>query len=253
MLRPLGALGIILALATLAPARADPVPRPLRCLRRYYNVRAVEKDGAWYGLLPDGSRYLYRYDEDRSFAERLRVPDLHDLFFLHYPRGRIRPVSDADDDPGRIRHYPLLDVIYPQRELVKVRFLGHTVEVHRKIAAPLARVAARLERLLARDHALAAFFHEMGRGFDRRAISGTARESAHGYGIAIDIDPKLTDYWRWGRRPSDPIVWKNRVPQAIVDAFEAEGFIWGGRWYHFDTGHFEYRPELLDASCYPAP
>jgi len=29
-------------------------------------------------------------------------------------------------------------------------------------------------------------------------------------------------------------------------------FIWGGRWYHFDTMHFEYRPELLDASCYPA-
>ena len=37
-----------------------------------------------------------------------------------------------------------------------------------------------------------------------------------------------------------------------VDAFEAEGFIWGGRWYHFDTMHFEYRPELLDGSCYSA-
>ena len=41
------------------------------------------------------------------------------------------------------------------------------------------------------------------------------------------------------------ITWKNRYPQAIVDAFEAEGFIWGGRWYHYDTMHFEYRPELL--------
>ncbi|WP_265937085.1 M15 family metallopeptidase [Aliarcobacter butzleri] len=27
--------------------------------------------------------------------------------------------------------------------------------------------------------------------------------------------------------------------------FEKYGFIWGGRWYHFDTMHFEYRPELL--------
>ena len=34
-----------------------------------------------------------------------------------------------------------------------------------------------------------------------------------------------------------------------VDAFEAEGFIWGGRWLHYDTMHFEYRPELLDADC----
>jgi hypothetical protein len=39
-------------------------------------------------------------------------------------------------------------------------------------------------------------------------------------------------------------------PQAIVDAFEAEGFIWGGKWHSFDFMHFEYRPELL--ICQPA-
>jgi hypothetical protein len=27
--------------------------------------------------------------------------------------------------------------------------------------------------------------------------------------------------------------------------FEAERFIWGGKWYHYDTMHFEYRPELF--------
>jgi hypothetical protein len=67
--------------------------------------------------------------------------------------------------------------------------------------------------------------------------------------IAIDIDPSLAHYWRNDRT----IAWKNRVPQSIVDAFEAEGFIWGGRWYHYDTMHFEYRPELLDAECRPTP
>jgi hypothetical protein len=30
-----------------------------------------------------------------------------------------------------------------------------------------------------------------------------------------------------------------------VDIFERHGFIWGGKWGHFDTMHFEYRPELL--------
>src|SRR5438128_1043434 len=55
-------------------------------------------------------------------------------------------------------------------------------------------------------------------------------------------------YWRWAI-PRYPIRWKNKVPQAIVDAFEAEGFIWGGRWLHYDTMHFEYRPELLDPDC----
>lgn len=37
----------------------------------------------------------------------------------------------------------------------------------------------------------------------------------------------------------------NRIPPEIVAVFERHGFIWGGRWRHFDTMHFEYRPELL--------
>lgn len=32
-------------------------------------------------------------------------------------------------------------------------------------------------------------------------------------------------------------------PASIVRAFESEGFIWGGKWYHFDLMYFEYRPE----------
>jgi D-alanyl-D-alanine carboxypeptidase len=27
--------------------------------------------------------------------------------------------------------------------------------------------------------------------------------------------------------------------------FEQHGFIWGGKWYHYDTMHFEYRPEII--------
>jgi hypothetical protein len=40
-------------------------------------------------------------------------------------------------------------------------------------------------------------------------------------------------------------VYKNQIPLEIVKIFEKYGFIWGGRWYHYDTMHFEYRPELL--------
>ena len=39
--------------------------------------------------------------------------------------------------------------------------------------------------------------------------------------------------------------WSNKIPAEIIAAFEKHGFIWGGRWYHYDTMHFEYRPELL--------
>ncbi len=57
------------------------------------------------------------------------------------------------------------------------------------------------------------------------------------------------DYWRWrGVRR-----YRNRVPIALVRLFESHGFIWGGRWYHYDTMHFEYRPELLVADCLKTP
>jgi hypothetical protein len=39
--------------------------------------------------------------------------------------------------------------------------------------------------------------------------------------------------------------YRNRMPMEIVEIFEKHGFIWGGKWGHFDTMHFEYRPELL--------
>ena len=48
-------------------------------------------------------------------------------------------------------------------------------------------------------------------------------------------------------------VWVATDSQAASDnrfeddirAFEAHGFVWGGKWLFFDTIHFEYRPELL--------
>ena len=84
--------------------------------------------------------------------------------------------------------------------------------------------------------------------FNWRAIAGTYRLSAHAFGIAIDINPQFGDYWRW-RPMKTTREHRNRIPFEIVDIFEANGFIWGGKWYHFDTLHFEYRPELLDGRC----
>jgi hypothetical protein len=125
--------------------------------------------------------------------------------------------------------------------------MGKKVRVHARVVAPLARVAERLDKLVAAEPPLRRFVSPLGGTLNVRKIAGTDRMSAHAYGIAIDLNPALGNYWRW-----DKGAWKNRVPQAIVDAFEAEGFIWGGRWAHFDTMHFEFRPELLDASCYPS-
>lgn len=44
--------------------------------------------------------------------------------------------------------------------------------------------------------------------------------------------------------------YRNRIPRKIVEIFEKHGFIWGGAWYHYDTMHFEFRPEILNyARC----
>ena len=71
----------------------------------------------------------------------------------------------------------------------------------------------------------------------------------HSFGMTIDINTAYSDYWQWSCKcvnEDAAITYKNRIPQIIVDIFEKHGFIWGGKWYHFDTMHFEYRPELIN-------
>ena len=63
--------------------------------------------------------------------------------------------------------------------------------------------------------------------------------------VVQDVPPSLEECESCREVSCTQERWRNRFPQAIVDAFEAEGFIWGGRWYHYDTMHFEYRPELF--------
>ena len=55
------------------------------------------------------------------------------------------------------------------------------------------------------------------------------------------------------KRKTGAFVYTNRFPLEIVEIFERHGFIWGGKWYHFDTFHFEYRPELITLAkqCWP--
>jgi D-alanyl-D-alanine carboxypeptidase-like protein len=50
---------------------------------------------------------------------------------------------------------------------------------------------------------------------------------------------------------SGRITYKDQIPWEIIRIFESHGFIWGGKWYHYDTMHFEYRPELLIAGKAP--
>jgi hypothetical protein len=221
-------------------------PSEVVCLARYYGATAAAD-----GVVVGGERIAYDDGKKKSAAEKLEHPDVKDAFAPRYHTGPIAPVTSPDEDPGRTRLDAIFRAAYPPKDLakdlVRVDFVGHKVLVHKKAAAAFSRVAARLTKLVAADASLRPFVAKLGGTFNARNIAGTDRPSAHSYGIAIDLNDSLSDYWRWSKSG-----WRNRIPQAIVDAFEAEGFIWGGRWFHFDTMHFEWRPELLDGSCYPA-
>lgn len=249
--------GPVLAVALVAlAARAEPPasrpPPGLACLSRWYPVTPVQKDGRWSAALPDGTVVPYDDGKAKTFEEKLETPDLEDTYSIPYRLGPIRPVTTENEDPGRIRIDPLFRAAYGRSkkevDVVPLEFLGQHLKVHRKVKPAFERVAQRLERAIAKDRSLAPFLENLGGTFVWRAIANTHRQSAHSYGVSMDINVKRSDYWEW-QKPKLPTRWRNRIPQAIVDAFEAEGFIWGGRWFHYDTMHFEYRPELLDPAC----
>ncbi len=110
------------------------------------------------------------------------------------------------------------------------------------VADKLAAISAELDLLPSEFNV---FLMPAAGTYNCRVIAGTDRRSAHGYGIAVDIATKRSDYWRWSGAGANGGAYRNRIPMEIVRIFEGHGFIWGGRWYHYDTMHFEYRPELL--------
>jgi hypothetical protein len=239
------------ALGWLLLAQAEPAG--LTCLARHAQL-AVGRDGQGRPGLVLGPGRVLPWDDgkEKTAEERLESPDLEDTLATPYRQGPPAPVTDPAEDPGRARVAALLDALYGPRgrvPLVAVKLGGGSVRVHPRVAPALRRVAARLESSGRNDPAIGAALRRPAGGFADRAIAGTGRASAHAWGIAVDIDTRVSDYWRWVRTGSG---WRNRVPAAVVEAFEAEGFAWGGRWYHFDTMHFEYRPELLDPACAPS-
>lgn len=204
----------------------------------------------------DGTRMPFSDGQpSKAFDVWLAAPDLDDIFAISYPLEPAGPPA-KDEDPGRARPSQLFDKMYGDcrkgevtPHLVSVPWLPklsrQTLTVTRVngVDRKLAAVSADLEALPARFHA---YLLPPAGGYVCRTIAGTDRPSAHGQGIAVDISVKHSHYWRWTRAAADgSLPWRNDIPLEIVRIFEKHGFIWGGRWYHYDTMHFEYRPELL--------
>ncbi|MCQ2591393.1 MAG: M15 family metallopeptidase [Treponema sp.] len=144
-----------------------------------------------------------------------------------------------------------------EHHLVKTTFLGLPTNIHELIKEPLKKVEKQILEAAKNDSEIQAFidYNSKIEGYFWRIIAGTNRKSFHSLGIAIDITPKTYQgksvYWSWARdwNPDKwmliPINKRWAPPKKVIDIFEENGFIWGGKWVIWDNMHFEYHPELI--------
>ncbi len=252
-------LPVALTLLLLAGPGEDSIPAGMRCLQAAYPdaVAAITPTSL---TLADGTVIPWDDGREKDLATRLTDPDLEDQVAVHYPAGKDweGPPSPGHD-PGRVRLDAFFRGIYGttraavSEHLVTVRWMPKSTKkkvrvttvggVQEKVQA-LSDELDQLPKHLRKYVAEPSSFHW-------RTIKGTDRLSAHSFGIAIDVGVKYSNYWRWDLRKGVTGIpkWRNQIPMEIVEVFERHGFIWGGKWSHYDTMHFEYRPELLHPLC----
>ena len=178
---------------------------------------------------------------------RMAGATLGDQLSIPYPKGCPAAVPALDDDPGRLRHELFFRAMYGgtsaavAKNLTSVPWFGSTMRVTtiNGVDTKLAAVAKELAGL----PEMRKYLTPPGGSFFWRKIAGENVLSMHSFGIAVDINTKYSDYWRWSGAGVKK--YSNRIPCEIAEVFERHGFIWGAKWYHFDSMHFEYRPELL--------
>jgi hypothetical protein len=236
--------GIASALCWPALAFAQPVQALLRAYPE--QLAAISGDDL---IWRDGTiMTLGSHTATEDVAEMLHHGTILDQFFWKYPIGE--ELADSGADPGRIRNRAFFDKMYGDckrgevaPKLVSVTWLpatwGHRVQVTsvNGVANQLEAVSRALDALPAE---VKRPLYPAGGTYVCRAVRDTGEPSMHGWGAAIDINPAATSYWMWGARK------RTELDHEVISIFEAHGFIWGGKWAHFDTMHFEYRPELLE-------
>jgi peptidoglycan LD-endopeptidase CwlK len=191
----------------------------------------------------------------KNFDDLLNSASLTDQLSQEYVKGDVKTKPDVNQDPGRIRCYDFFDAMYGATEpevrknLTTVHWVDGTkllITTKNNISKHLQSVADELKQLPSNFRK---YLNRPGGTFNYRTIAQTNRKSAHSYGIAIDINVQHSHYWLNSPQKYGRIVYQNSIPIEIVKVFEKHGFIWGGKWYHYDTMHFEYRPELCKPEC----
>jgi hypothetical protein len=207
-------------------------------------------------VFKDGTRLPFDDGKAKTFDEWLSNPDIKDMFRYPYPWGAPATPPSRNFDPGRVHNFEFFTKMYGDcrkpgfdKSLTRIPWLPRKtkqtilVTTINGVADKLKAVGAELELL---PTSFDAFLFPSAGAFNCRRVRGTDKLSPHGYGIAIDLALKRSHYWLWDSGGSDATLpYRNDTPREIIEIFEKHGFIWGGRWFHYDTMHFEYRPELI--------
>jgi hypothetical protein len=228
---------------------------------------ALQVRGTWFywahgRLLPEDARSRWKkYARYPFYQYSKTLPPLPELS-EEEQEALERRLESREADPPR-RHpglYNALWRVYDKEtswQRVKTTyFLGMKTEIHRELLEDLARVEEEIFAKMEHDNELRRFVRSLAslEGYNWRPIAGTSSLSFHSYGVAIDILPRSYGgkqvYWRWAKPHYEewyslPYSKRYMPPASFIKAFENHGFVWGGKWFYFDTIHFEYRPEML--------
>ena len=210
-------------------------------------------------VLKDGTSLPYRTSSPKnSWDEKINNADMQTQLSQSYDAGGIDTPPAYLFDPGRLRYQPFFQTLYGKD---KKAIEANLVTIQWPTLTGSTKL--RVNRMQGVDKKLFLIGQEIAKlprsqriwaqgacTYEYRVIKDTDRLSMHSFGIAVDLAPTKTQYWK-DESPSETakIGYKNTMPLSIVRIFEKYGFIWGGRWYHYDTMHFEYRPELLAPKC----
>ncbi len=224
-----------------------------------------------FKISPDGRDILFANRKILPFESRTPniIPDRNSLnsadqmFLQPYPAGfftdaqgkKSYEIPTANEDLRDSHYTALFMELYGHApsevipNLAHVRWIdGSMMTFNRNYGAAHAlEVVSKQLQILLRAHPeyLKFLKSPIGGTYQWRPVAGVNNLSLHSFGIAIDINTKFSDYWRWEMGPDQQIHYHNQIPLDIVEIFENNGFTWGGKWYHYDTMHFEYRPELI--------
>ena len=204
----------------------------------------------------DGSKLQFTTNnKDLSYEEIIQNSSLENQMSMKYIKidEDINYIPKKNEDAGRFRNEEFFKKIYGknkqeiEKNLVKIKWLEKSqnktlwVTKINGIDKKLEKISSELENL---PKEFKKYIINPDGVYNFRKISQTNRLSTHSFAIAIDLNKEYSNYWLWDKKGNN-IEYKNKIPLEIVKIFEKYGFIWGGRWYHYDNMHFEYRPDLL--------